>query len=115
LEALREKKEKKKLRRLETREKERVEADEIKQLTMLWQSYLAEMNADMLIVRVEKEAPCRYKIFYVSDNRFGDAYLYSPFMSVLRNKHPRYRVSLCHIRNVDGNFATIEEYRCRRK
>ena len=64
----------------------------------------------MYIVRVVRDAPSVYRIFYVSDNRFADGNRYPAFLEALKSLHPQYRIILRHIRDVDGHFVTYDEY-----
>ena len=64
----------------------------------------------MYIVRVAKDAPSVYRIFYVLDNRFADGNRYPAFLETLKFLHPHYRINLRHIRDVDGHFVTYDEY-----
>ena len=68
------------------------------------------MESDLYIVRVQKEHPGFYKLFYVSDNSFADGNRYPEFLETLRHLHPFWRVHLRHIRDVDGHFVTKDEY-----
>lgn len=89
------------------------EEEHLIQLSESWQSYLDDMESDMYIVRVAKDAPSVYRIFYVSDNRFADGNRYPAFLETLKFLHPHYRINLRHIRDVDGHFVTYDEYMTR--
>ena len=109
--------EKQRLAKERRKEKERQEKarklDEASQLTALldkWSAYAEETNSDMYIVRIERETPSVYRIFYVSDNRFADGNRFPEFLEKLKSLHPRTRFNLRHIRDVDGHFVTREEY-----
>lgn len=71
------------------------------------------MESDMYIVRVAKDAPSVYRVFYVSDNSFADGNRYPDFLDTLKFLHPHYRINLRHIRDVDGHFVTTDEYMTR--
>ena len=100
----------------EEKRKKAIEATELQTLTENWRSYLEEMDSDMQIVRVTKDSPYAYRVFYVSDNAFADGNRYPDFLETLRYLHPYHRITLRHIRDVDGHFVTRSEYRerCRR-
>ena len=106
----RESKEKRKAEIKAEKQRRAEEAENLRGLTERWQSYLDELGSDMLLVRVEKEAPARYKLFYVSDNPFADGNRYPAFLGRLKAEHPGFRIVLRHIRDVDGHFVTREEY-----
>ena len=99
---------KKKLR--EKKRQQAAEDEHLVQLSENWQSYLDDMESDMYIVRVAKDAPSVYRIFYVSDNSFADGNRYPDFLDTLKFLHPHYRINLRHIRDVDGHFVTTDEY-----
>ncbi len=90
-----------------------LEANDMLALASSWQSYLDDMESDMHIVRVTKEAPTVRKIYYVSDNRFADGNRYPEFLETLTFLHPNWRIVLRHIRDVDGHFVTRDEYNSR--
>ena len=87
-----------------------IEQDDMRILKESWQSYLDDMESDMHIVRVEKVNSARYKVFYVSDNTFADGNRYPEFLDTVKHLHPRFSLSLRHIRDVDGHFVTTDEY-----
>ena len=87
-----------------------IEEADLKALSESWQSYLNDMESDMMIVRVAKDAPSVYSIFYDSDKRFADGNRYPDFLETLKFVHPHYRINLRHIRDVDGHFVTTDEY-----
>ena len=93
------------------------EERELRQLRDCWQSYLDDMGSDMYIVRVLRDTPARFRVFYVSDNAFADGNRYPEFLDVLKFLHPYYKINLRHIRDSDGSFVTNELYRqrCRKK
>ena len=94
----------------EQKRQQAAEEEHLQFLTDNWQSYLDDMDSDMYIVRVAKDAPSVYRIFYVSDNRFADGNRYPDFLDTLKFLHPHYRINLRHIRDVDGHFVTTDEY-----
>ena len=111
-EGLRKKEQEKAARKKALKEKKaQLEAEEnqLRILSENWQSYLEDMGSDMHIVRVEKETPSVFKIFYVSGNRFADGNRYPDFLETLKWLHPHCRIILRHIRDVDGHFVTTEE------
>ena len=67
----------------------------------------------MQIVRVDAEAKNRYRVFYVSENPFADGDCFPDFLDAVRSCFPEYLIRLRHIRDMDGHFVTIEEYRQR--
>ena len=97
----------------EEKRQQAAEEEHLIQLSESWQSYLDDMESDMYIVRVAKDAPSVYRIFYVSDNRFADGNRYPAFLETLKFLHPHYRINLRHIRDVDGHFVTYDEYMSR--
>ena len=54
--------------------------------------------------------PYVFKIFYVSENPFRDGNCFPNFLSLIQEKHPRYRILMRHIQDLQGHFVTIEEY-----
>lgn len=78
-----------------------------------WQSYINDLDYDMTIVRVAQPAPWMYTIFYVSDNPFADGNRYPDFLQRVKDNDPRVRITLRHIRGLDGRFVTTEQYRAR--
>lgn len=104
------KKEQKKLERQAQKAKENQEAESLRILRETWQSHLDDMESDMYIVRIARETPSLFRIFYVSDNRFADGNRYPDFLETLKFFHPYYHIKLRHIRDVDGHFVTTQEY-----
>lgn len=104
------KKEQKKLERQVQKAKENEEAERLRILRETWQSHLDDMESDMYIVRIARETPSSFRIFYVSDNRFADGNRYPDFLETLKFFHPYYHIKLRHIRDVDGHFVTTQEY-----
>ena len=80
-----------------------------------WQDYLDEIDSDMYIVRVAKDTPFQYRIFYVSDNPFADGNCYPELLGAIHSRYPKIRIVLRHIRDLDGHFVTTDEYFARRK
>lgn len=89
--------------------------EELAELKDLFQSYADDAGYSMLIVRLEKERPNRYRVFYVSDNLFADGNRFPDFLAAIKFFFPRYSIRLRHIKNVDGRFVTIDEYLSRRR
>ncbi len=89
--------------------------DELDELKNLFQSYADDAGYIMHIVRLEKERPNRYKVFYVSENPFADGNRFPDFLSTVRFFFPRSSIQLRHIRDVDGHFVTITEFLARKK
>lgn len=89
--------------------------NELAVLKDLFQSYADDAGYSMFIVRLEKEGPNRYRVFYVSDNPFADGNRFPDFLSAIKFFFPRYSIQLRHIKNVDGRFVTIDEYLSRRR
>ena len=108
--AQKEAKEKKKLILQLEKRQQVAEDNQLRLLSESWQSYLDDMESDMKIIRVTKDAPSVYRIFYVSDNSFADGNRYPVFLETLKFLHPQYRINLRHIKDVDGHFVTTEEY-----
>lgn len=77
------------------------------------QSFAGEAGYAMQIVRVDEEGKNRYRVFYVSENPFADGDRFPELLDAARARFPAYRLRLRHIRDIDGNFVTIEEYRQR--
>ena len=90
--------------------RETAEAQRLLDLTEAWRSGLDSIDSDMYIVRIEKEAPYRYKVFYVSDNPFADGNRFPDFLNMVKRDHPRHSINLRHLRDVDGHFVTRDEY-----
>lgn len=107
--------EKRKAQIQKEKQQKAMDSEHLRVLTESWQEYLDDMDSDMYIVRVAKETPSLYKIFYVSDNRFADGNRYPNFLDTLKFVHPHYRIQLRHIRDVDGHFVTTSEYLNRRR
>ena len=110
-------KEKEKLKKT-IREKKRrkaIEAQELIALADKWRSHLSGTDCDMQIVRVARNSPNAYTIFYVSDNNFIDGNRYPDFLGTLKRQHPGCWFTLRHIRDIYGNYVTRKEYRERRK
>ena len=108
----------KKKKKDESREGKRQREQEERELLSLnaqWQALLDETESDLQIVRVARESEKAYKIFYVSDSRCADWDRYTEFLDRLKALHPDYRITLRHIRDVDGHLVTREEYRNRRR
>ena len=64
---------------------------------------------DMYIVRISQTA-AEYEIFYVSDNRFADGNRFPEFLREMKERSLGKRMTLRHIRHVDGHFVTRSEY-----
>ncbi len=104
-----EKAQRKEERRKEKRQKA-IENEELQYLTDSWRTCLKGLDTGMHIVRVAKDSPKQFSVFYVSDNRFADGHCFPSFLAAVRLIHPHYKLSLRHIRDVDGHFVTREEY-----
>jgi len=89
--------------------------EELDELKNLFQSYADDAGYIMHIVRLEKERPNRYKVFYVSENSFADGNRFPDFLSTVRFFFPGYSIQLRHIRDVDGHFVTIAEFLTRKR
>jgi hypothetical protein len=114
-EAARKTEEKRKARLQEERERRSSQETALQLLADDWQDYLDEIDSDMYIVRVVKDTPSQYRIFYVSDNSFADGNRYPELVGAIRSRYPRMRVVLRHIRDVDGHFVTKDEYFARQR
>ena len=82
-------------------------------LAALFQSYIDDAGYQMQIIRVDMERRNQYRVFYVSEYPFADGNRFPEFLETVRFFFPFYRLNLRHIRDVDGHFVTIEEYRQR--
>ena len=71
----------------------------------------AENSMD--VIRVERDPNGSYKVFYVSDHPFADGDRFPGFLEKVRLNHPSWRLTLRHIKDVDGHFVTREEFRTR--
>lgn len=89
--------------------------EELEQLKNLLQSYANDSVHKMVIIRIEKELPNRYKLFYVSEFPFADGNRFPDFLQTVKGSFPLYRIQLRHIRDVDGHFVTTDEYAAVRK
>lgn len=78
------------------------------------QSICDETGYEMLIVRVEVNKKL-FKIFYVSGNPFADGNRFPLLLSGIKEAYPGMYIALKHIKNVDGSFATISDYKNRIK
>ena len=85
----------------------------LQNLAELFQSYIDDAGYAMQIVRVDTERANRYRVFYVSEYPFADGDRFPKFLETVRFFFPDYRLTLRHIRDVDGHFVTIEEYQQR--
>ena len=112
-------KEKRKAERKQARQAERFEArkqaEKLAALKESLQSYADEAGPPLYIVRLETEAPHRYKVFYVSENSFKDGDRFKEFLGIVRRNHPDISLHLRHIRHVDGHFVTIAEFFARKR
>ena len=111
----RQEKEKEKNKRLRRVKKEQEAAEEAahQALAALFQSYIDDAGYQMQIIRVDMERRNQYRVFYVSEYPFADGNRFPEFLETVRFFFPFYRLNLRHIRDVDGHFVTIEEYRQR--
>lgn len=75
-----------------------------------FQSYADTVGYPLKLVRVQQEKPNVFKIFYVSENAYRDGNDFPNFLSLIREKHPQYRILMRHIQDLDGHCVTIEEY-----
>lgn len=110
----REQKHKEKDRRKAEQRRKKQEAqqieDELEETRELFQSYADAFDYDLLIIRLQRETKNRYRVFYVSENRFADGNRFPNFLDTIKYYFPEYRIELRHIRDVDGHFVTIDEY-----
>lgn len=100
------------------RKKKEYEAKEkaaIDELTEKLNAHLRESESDMYIVRISREKPWVYKLYYVSDKCFADGRCYQDFYNYLSELYPRIFFLFRHIRDVDGHFVSRDEYfsRCK--
>lgn len=115
LEAKRKKKEQRKKDRQTLKAVEQKLEDELAELKEVFQSYIDDAGYSMFIVRMEKEIPNRYRVFYVSDNPFADGNRFPDFLDTVKFFFPHCSINLRHIKNIDGHFVTTEEYFARRR
>lgn len=113
-----EQKRKEKDRRKAAQQREKQEAqrmeDDLEETRELFQSYADAFEYEMFIVRLQKENKNHYKVFYVSENRFADGNRFPNFLDTIKYYFPKCRIDLRYIRDVDGHFATIDEYMARK-
>ena len=76
----------------------------------LFQTYADTVGYSLQIIRVQEERTNVFKIFYVSENSFRDGNCFPNFLSMIQEKHPRYRILMRHIQDLQGHFVTTEEY-----
>ena len=69
----------------------------------------------LTVVRVKREWPSVFKLYYVSDNRFWDATAFPELLAALQAAYPGRRFLLWHIRDVDGHYVTRAEYLARKR
>ena len=81
----------------------------------LLNGYVAELQYPMEIIEVRSEVVDQYKIYYVSDRAYGDAFRFPLLQERLRSELPRARLILKHIKDVDGHFVTQQEFHRRRR
>lgn len=108
-------KEKRKQVQSAKKQAEKKRQKELEDLKMRFQSYADNAGYQMLIVRLEKEMPNSYKIFYVSDNPFADGNRFPNFLASIKHFFPRAFITLRHIKDTDGHFVTITEFLEKRK
>ena len=95
--------------KLEKQQKRSREA-EILSYKELFQSYADAIGYSLQLVRVQEDPPGIFKIFYVSENPFRDGGCFPNFISMIQEKHPRCRILMRHIQDLQGHFVTIDEY-----
>lgn len=95
------------------RHKEREKAEEafLSELKEQFQEYADEAGYEIQIVQVTRKNFSEYFVFYVSENRFADANRFPFLLNRIRADFPRCRIRLIHIKDVDGHFVTIHEYK----
>ena len=93
----------------------RAEEQFLQDLREEFQGYADSAQQYMHIVRVVKETERLYRVFYVSDNRFADGNRFPEFLQLFRLCRPEWKVMLRHIKDTDGHFVTVEEYRTRKR
>ena len=111
----RKKEQKRTSRQLQRMKREQEAAAEamLQNLAERFQSYIDDAGYAMQIIRVDTEREKRYRVFYVSEYPFADGNRFPEFLKTVRLFFPDYHLSLRHIRDVDGQFVTIEGYRQR--
>ena len=101
------------------REKEQkiAEEQEMAALRSEWSGYLETIGSNLFIVRVENTDAHAYRVFFVSDHEYSDAFEIPRFHGMLQTMYPDCEFAFRHVRDVDGHFVTREEYisRSRRK
>ena len=102
-----------KLARQQKKEQEAAAKTLLQTLAARFQSFADAAGYSMQIVRVDAEGKNRYRVFYVSEHPFADGDRFPAFLDAVRSCFPEYRLRLRHIRDTDGHFVTIEEYRRR--
>lgn len=110
----REKEKRKAAQRQQKQQAQKLE-EELEETKELFQSYADAFEYELMIVRLQKEKENRYKVFYVSENRFADGNRFPHFLETIKYYFPKYRIELRHIRDVDGHFVTIDEYIARKR
>ena len=83
-------------------------------LKELWQQHADSLKLKIMLVRVVKEGDNAYRVLYVSDNNSPDENLYGNLIKKARLANPALRITLRHVRDVDGHCVTINEFLKRR-
>lgn len=95
----------------ERKAKEASKADALEAVRAEFQRFMDALHYAVQIVRVESQCESNYRIFYVSDRPVLDHLYYPNFLSIVEVNHPHYQVTMQHIRDVEGHYVTIDEYR----
>lgn len=101
----------------ERKAKEATEADALDALKTEFQRFMDALHYTVRIIRLEMQAKNVYRVFYVSDKPVLDSLYYPNFLAIVEVNHPKYQLTMQHIRDIDGHYVTIEEYedRCSMK
>lgn len=98
----------------ERKAKESSEAEALERMRAEFQRFMDALSYNAQIVRVEEDKQNAYRVFYVSDRTTLDELYYPNFLAIVEVNHPEYQVTMRHIRDIDGHYVTIEEYRAMR-
>lgn len=100
----------KRKKQIEKREEQKL-ADEQEQIRSLIQESADAAGEAMIVIRVQRESGNRYLVNYVSENHFADGNRFPGMFEKLKEKNPRLRLYLRHMKDLKGHFVTIEEYK----
>lgn len=103
-------KEKARKRHRSVKEQKANTENRMKNIQREMQRVIDDFGCTMEIIRVERLGKMRYRVFYVSDNRFADGNRFPEFFKEMHRRYPSWRLDLWHIKDIDGHFVTREEY-----